>query len=598
MKTLRCFWIAAAAVLTLACCTNNGLVEGFDYNADTPAVINLTDVAQKPGFGTAVAGDKGEAASDKEETRATTVGTDGVPVSAWTEGDKFQVTIIGAKGNKRVIVYYHMTHNGSGWQKSFSNAMVVAGGGGAPTKITTEAAALAALHELAATAGEDDKLSLNVRYERHYSDPGTGDAVIAPLANNHGTEEMMATDVRVNGNDSEDDSGNSLVFPLSSIYAGNETEGVMTVNIAIGGWQRTTGLVIVENVAADNSAWIEDNSTSISGSGQEALNTIYLHAPAGTYDVMLQGDTPKTLAEDLAVAASTYYVIDASLGAITPGNPVANQDYSYDPTYTPDGASEAVGKFTVYTGKGLKEVSDLINDSDNSNGTLASHITLANNIDMSAYDYSSDDKMYTPIGNSSTAYTGTFEGNDKTITNLIIGIGTGNKYSDANCGLVGKLGSGGKVQNVILDGVSIYSTDSNVGGIVGMNQSGSISNCTVNVGSGGIGGDMSVGGIVGLNKNNSKVDDCKVKLSSGNITGNDKVGGIAGENSLPGTPTITNCEVTGSDSYSINGSTNVNVFVGKINGGTVSNNKVVESAVKVNSTTAAVGTYSSDNTKD
>ena len=50
---------------------------------------------------------------------------------------------------------------------------------------------------------------------------------------------------------------------------------------------------------------------------------------------------------------------------------------------------------------------------------------------------------WTPIGTESQPYTGTFNGKDKTITGLTV-----NQEGTNYVGLIGYLGSGGKVQNV------------------------------------------------------------------------------------------------------------------------------------------------------
>ena len=88
-------------------------------------------------------------------------------------------------------------------------------------------------------------------------------------------------------------------------------------------------------------------------------------------------------------------------------------------------------------------------------------------------DVDSDDNYpnWTPIGDSTTAYTGEFHGNGFTVSNLTINVSSaGHK----RMGLFGKLGSGAKVENVQLKDVSIAvvstsGTPARVGALAGEN---------------------------------------------------------------------------------------------------------------------------------
>lgn len=105
-----------------------------------------------------------------------------------------------------------------------------------------------------------------------------------------------------------------------------------------------------------------------------------------------------------------------------------------DKGYTDDGQ----GNYTVTSAEGLKAVADIAN-----NGNLGINITLTENINLTDMDW-------TPIGNYEKQYTGTFDGNGKTITGL-----TFNQKETGNVGLIGYLGSGGKVQNLTLENVNL-----------------------------------------------------------------------------------------------------------------------------------------------
>ena len=146
---------------------------------------------------------------------------------------------------------------------------------------------------------------------------------------------------------------------------------------------------------------------------------------------------------------------------------------------------------------------------------------LTANIDL-------DNKEWTPIGNrvglSSLYYGGTFDGDGHTIEGLYI------NSSSSYQGLFGYLKSG-TVKNVSVCG--IVTGHQRVGGVVGCNGSGTVTNCansaTINASS------FYVGGVVGYNDNGT-VTYC---YNSGSIKGNNgSLGGVVGYNYFG---TVKNC---------------------------------------------------------
>ena len=102
----------------------------------------------------------------------------------------------------------------------------------------------------------------------------------------------------------------------------------------------------------------------------------------------------------------------------------------------------------------------------NEEGKTDIDITLTGNITLTG--------EWTPIGTESQPYTGTFDGGGKyTITGLKIDQ-SGTDY----VGLIGRLGSGGTVQDVTLTEVNVTG-GTFVGGIAGQND-GTVENCSVN----------------------------------------------------------------------------------------------------------------------
>lgn len=203
--------------------------------------------------------------------------------------------------------------------------------------------------------------------------------------------------------------------------------------------------------------------------------------------------------------------------------------------------SEDGNTYEVYNAEGLKNIAKLVNEE----WKLDINITLTDDIDLTGIDW-------TPISTFYNSYTGTFDGNGKTITGLTV---TG---SDQYAGLFGCIGSGGTVKNVVLEGVQITSDNSlgSGGGVAGYSY-GNIEYCSV---SGSVSGSSRVGGVVGFNY--GSVTGCN---ASGDVTGTNAssyVGGVAGYN-YGGT--VTACTSSGSVSSDLY----VGGVVGWNNGGTV-----------------------------
>lgn len=193
--------------------------------------------------------------------------------------------------------------------------------------------------------------------------------------------------------------------------------------------------------------------------------------------------------------------------AITPeAGSYYNITLDKDKGYTDDGQ----GNYTVTSAEGLKNIAKLVNEEWN----LSIDITLTSDIDLSGIDW-------TPIGiDYNHRYAGTFDGNGKTITGLTV---TG---SDQYAGLFGYIDTGGKVKDVVLEGVQITSDNSSgyAGGVAGYCYRGTLENCSVSGSVSGSGSSSDVGGVVGYQTGGS-ITGCS---SSATVKGTQRAGGMAG----------------------------------------------------------------------
>ena len=216
------------------------------------------------------------------------------------------------------------------------------------------------------------------------------------------------------------------------------------------------------------------------------------------------------------------------------------------------GTGEPNDPYLIYTAEHLNALGAEPNDYDK-------HFKLMADIDLSGYVY--DRAVIAPDTNDDYAYvfgqdyyngfngiyfTGTFDGNNQTISHLTI---SGVSY----LGLFGRIWQGAIVSNLRLETLDVCGTGEYVGGLIG-SSGGTVTNCHT---SGVVRGVSSVGGLVG--GNSSSITAC---YSTGTVTGEHDVGGLVGTN-CRGTITAGHSTVSVSGVYHVGGlvGTNGGVYV-------------------------------------
>ena len=179
--------------------------------------------------------------------------------------------------------------------------------------------------------------------------------------------------------------------------------------------------------------------------------------------------------------------------------------------------------------------------------TLKKDVTFPDENNDNKGDYN-----FSPIGNNTNKFTGSFNGENKTIYNLHIDRETTN-----DVGLFGFIDAGVTVQNITLKDVSVKGRD-RIGGLVGQ-SGGTITNAAVEGGS--VEGVYQVGGLVGysvgtvrgytkvtvsgvVGSDNSRIGglvgtatQTVIGYATGNVTGLTSVGGLVGSLAFTGTVT-------------------------------------------------------------
>ncbi|WP_454181706.1 MBG domain-containing protein [Parvibaculum sp. MBR-TMA-1.3b-4.2] len=194
-----------------------------------------------------------------------------------------------------------------------------------------------------------------------------------------------------------------------------------------------------------------------------------------------------------------------------------------------------------------------------SQSLLGKSFVLANDIDASGTATWHSGAGFDPIGDDSNLFTGSFDGQNHTITGLTI-----DRATTDYVGLFGYTGSNVTLKDVALDGIDITG-QKYVGGVIG-SFSGNTSLLTNVSTSGQVGGESYVGGLVGNNASGTisySAADVDVTATGSDIYNNGSfyamAGGVAGAN----TGTILQSHASGT----VNGSgNNTGGFVG-INSG-------------------------------
>ncbi len=214
-----------------------------------------------------------------------------------------------------------------------------------------------------------------------------------------------------------------------------------------------------------------------------------------------------------------------------------------------NGNGTAANPYQITTAAELAWFRDYVNE-----GNTTACARLEANIDMSEVCHAADENngvaelSWEPISKRSNPWHGSFDGNNKTISNLYIN-------TSAQCsGLFGSIVSGGNVKSsikdIIFEKVNITSTADHSGVLVGEAGNTDISRITVN--SGSINGTTEVGGIVGY-ANETNITNCVNRIP---IVGSGDIGGIIGYG-------VRNTSVTNCANY---GDVKGNYYIGGIVG--------------------------------
>ena len=233
--------------------------------------------------------------------------------------------------------------------------------------------------------------------------------------------------------------------------------------------------------------------------------------------------------------------------------------------------------YLIETAEQMKKLAEDVNGGKSYSGT---YFKLTADIDLNG----SEDNKWTPIGTSSKPFSGTFNGDKHSVTNVYVS-GTGLWQ-----GLFGYV-LNGKIQNLGVDNGFIKG-NSSIGGVVGCMRDATVENCYFTGEVSSTSGD--VGGIVGFVEGGSSSISYIVNCyNAGTVThtSSSGAGGIAGQFTSGGS--ITNCYNIGTVK---NDTSNKDMKVGGIAGGIAYDTTIVENCynngeVKTTKTPPTGGSY-------
>lgn len=152
---------------------------------------------------------------------------------------------------------------------------------------------------------------------------------------------------------------------------------------------------------------------------------------------------------------------------------------------------------------------------------LTANYTLGRDIDASNSDQLNNGQGFDPVKNQYSAFSGSLDGNDHTISGLTI-----NRSTESGVGLIGETSEEASITDISLRDITVNGSQG-VGGLVGRNY-GTIQNGTVTGTLNGYDpGPTSVGGLVGINFQAGHIEHAK---TMGAVNGSSAIGGLAGTN--------------------------------------------------------------------
>jgi Secretion system C-terminal sorting domain/The GLUG motif len=271
-----------------------------------------------------------------------------------------------------------------------------------------------------------------------------------------------------------------------------------------------------DNTTVTNSFWDSQTSGQSSSAGGTGITTAEMKDAAS---FTATASTGLTTAWDFAGTPNN----DATTATIWGINPNENNGYpvlawqEYDNCYYSNGLGTLGNEYEIAT------LDNLLYLSNNSLDWNKYFIQTAD-INASATSTWNGNAGFSPIGNTTTKFTGSYDGNEKTISNLYI-----DRSSSDYIGFFGDLNNA-SITDLTLSAIDISGKEY-VGGFAGLAEgSTAMSACTIDDSS-TIDGMTYVGGFLGMSNTSGNISDCHFSgtVTASNPDAKNSMGGFAGE---------------------------------------------------------------------
>ena len=346
------------------------------------------------------------------------------------------------------------------------------------------------------------------------------------------------------------------------VAADNVTMGmdlVMTASDAISLMQDKAERLRALSTQARNGTYGASSISAINAEASSIMAEINrLYSTAEYNGINLFGRKAYEIADHLPKAGASGFIDESFLPATKPQNDFIAEVVEdtpdvivTDPTQLATAISSN-SKIGIGNAETLAKLAELVNSGTTCSGKT---IILTEDIDLLAYN------NWTPIGNSTNKFQGSFNGNGHVIKNLKI---------DRNSDYQGLLGcaESGEIKNIALEGVNIKGL-SLVGGVVGSSTS-SINNCNATGNVTAKGSSGYVGGLAG--RVTGSIDNSYAICDVEALGLNSYAGGLAGNVSGSIDNSYAKGDVTGSSNCvgglaaSVSGSINNSYAMGDVTG--------------------------------
>ncbi|XGI84730.1 GLUG motif-containing protein (plasmid) [Halorutilales archaeon Cl-col2-1] len=365
------------------------------------------------------------------------------------------------------------------------------------------------------------------------------------------------------------DGSTTLTFDPQKIDGLNADDGPYTVTATDNlttNTATTDKITVLEKTTASFSVSVTDVNASVTAGGDVVVDARIENTggESGTQTIKLtvNGTTEANRSVTLDASESTTETFTYATGSddtpaievsVASKNDTATQTVSVAP---PDTYAGGLG-----TESDPYEIANWYH-LNNTRDNLGANFTLVADLNEStvgyddvASDTSNSGKGFVPIGDSPTAFTGSFDGANHTITGLYIDRA---RPDTDGTGLFGNTGVEAIIENVGLEDADVSNANNRVGTLVG-NNTGTVNSA---YSTGNVSGSGKVGGLVGENKDGGTVNashstatvssdsDCIVldgcyvgglvgdnggtvdrSYATGTVSGSNKTGGLIGQNS-------------------------------------------------------------------